>query len=423
MLGFIDDAVDFVGNGVKSAGRAIYSGVKAVSRATGKIGKALKKIPIVGPGLSAVYDTAIASQIDFATAVLSGKRIDRAAYNLLERHIDNTKDLAPYVQAVVANVPGVGTGIAGAIGASVALADGKPINEALLEGIKGALPGGPLAKAGFEIAEGVMTGQSLDDMALDAMPLPDNAKKGFRYGLRLTKALASGKKPEAALVETAFKALDDESKKRVGKALKKFPDMGRAAIVANVALANPKMPKDVRKAVKIGVALGNAKKIQRDERKEIKDAHKKIVSKGKETTDKNEVLKESRKLAKGSEEGFDAGIGLVTHSKISKNALKAVRENLTDDDKPGFDLAIATHTGMVTRKAYPKATPAARAGFYAASSLKAATPNHRVEIAKMLGQNPESRDGAMIAFKRTIQERDVWWVKLLNALGVDPKAG
>ena len=63
----------------------------------------------------------------------------------------------PYVQSVLSFVPGVGTGISAALGAAQALADGRPIDEAIVAGAR-RHSGQSVAQIAFDSAWGLATG-------------------------------------------------------------------------------------------------------------------------------------------------------------------------------------------------------------------------------------------------------------------------
>jgi hypothetical protein len=104
----------------------------------------------------------------------------------------------PLAQLGVGFVPGLGHGVNAAIGAGLALADGKPITEAMIEAVKSAIPGGPLAKMALDVgmrsAVDLASGKRFDAIALEAvrrhLPGGEAAKIAFDTGL----ALAQGKK-------------------------------------------------------------------------------------------------------------------------------------------------------------------------------------------------------------------------------------
>lgn len=202
--------------------------VKSATGAVGSLGTQLGKVPIVGKGLKGTFALTIGAPFAVANAVASGQRIDKVALGHLTSQIGAIRDVAPYAQMVVSVVPGVGQGVSGAIAASLALANGKNITEALKEGVKGTLPGGPLAKAAFDLGEAAVQGKPIDKALVAALPIPDAQKKLLVTGLETAKDLAHGKRLDAALMNTALAAL----------------------------------PPDARKAVTVGLALGHGQVMQ-----------------------------------------------------------------------------------------------------------------------------------------------------------------
>ena len=173
--------VKVVQAGAKVTGKALEAGGKAIAGTTefvvdvtvdaaGVVGKAISGIPYVGEPFYAAFDAGFAGPFKLAQSIADGKRIDKAIYDRLKADVKNAQTLAPYAQAVVSLVPGVGTGIAGAIGAANALSKGRPIDEAVVAGIRGSVPGGPIGQAAFDVAMAGMQGKSIEDTALQAIP-------------------------------------------------------------------------------------------------------------------------------------------------------------------------------------------------------------------------------------------------------------
>jgi hypothetical protein len=214
MFGFLKKAV-------RSVGKAVTTATKATAKGLGSVGAALNKVPIVGKGLGGVFTLTIGAPFGVINGVVSGQRIDKVALNHLKTQIGAIREVAPYVQTVVSFVPGVGQGISGAIGASLALASGQNITSAILSGVKSALPGGPLAKAAFDVGEAAIQGRPLDQVALAAIPLPAEQKKILAAGLATAKALAHGERVDAAFFNNALKLLPADAQKAltVGMAL------------------------------------------------------------------------------------------------------------------------------------------------------------------------------------------------------------
>ncbi len=196
------------------------------------ISKAIKSVPVLGPVAAAAVSL---ETMPFSVGVqlAKGGRIDKVALGSLRTAVGNAKTIAPYAQAVVSFVPGVGQGLSGALGASLALASGHSISDAMVEAVKGAMPGGPLAVAAFNVAHSLAKGDSIDRIALNALPISENAKRAVVQGIALTKDLAAGKRVDASLIDAATKNL----------------------------------PPSITKALQVGTALGHAISVQAQHRK------------------------------------------------------------------------------------------------------------------------------------------------------------
>src|SRR6478752_1725708 len=188
----VSSAAKGVAKGVSSVAKA--TGVTAVTKAAAKVAKvatnyaqhavsALGKIPVIGPLANAAGKLMLLPANTVNQLAACG-RIDRVALGSLKSALANVKAIAPYAQTVLSFVPGVGQGLSGAIGASMALAAGQSISDALLAGVKGAIPGGPLAQAAFSVASDVMQGKQITTIAINALPgLSPQAKAAMLQGI------------------------------------------------------------------------------------------------------------------------------------------------------------------------------------------------------------------------------------------------
>jgi hypothetical protein len=176
MDGIFDDIAHAVGGAVKSVAHVADDVVH------GRVGDAVKDVVHIGG--------------DIVKAVGEGAS---AIDHVLMEAAKHVKDLGIVLQVAqlgLSFIPGIGQGINAAIGAGLALAEGKPITDALIEAVKGAVPGGPLVAAavdtGIRGAVDFASGKSLDAVALDAMrsnlPGGDVAKVAFDTGLALSQA-------------------------------------------------------------------------------------------------------------------------------------------------------------------------------------------------------------------------------------------
>lgn len=178
-------------------------------------------------------------------ALVKGERVDKILSRAGEGLLAIVKDQAPMAQLVLSFIPGIGTGVSAVLGAAVALADGKPITTALIEGAKGMIPGGPLVVKAFEFAaaavEGVAAGHKVDDIALDAvraaLPGGNAAKAAFDTGV----ALARGKKLQEAALTAAKGSLGASGKAAIDEAIKAGATVQEALARVNIA-AVPAVP-------------------------------------------------------------------------------------------------------------------------------------------------------------------------------------
>jgi hypothetical protein len=237
----VDGFFDFVGKAVESIDKAYVSATPRWFR------KAMGAA--VGPAKMAW---------DAADNLAHGQSLDRALLDAGKNQVDIFKTAAPFAQIGLSFIPGVGQGISAAIGAGLALANGKPITEALIAGVKGAIPGGPLVQQavdlGMKAAVDVASGKRWDEIALNAvrsrLPGGEAGKIAFDTGL----ALAQGKKlqdvglaaashlvPNNPLAQGAF-----EMTKRA-LAGKPLEGAGAAAVARMAKTARPTAPGPARR--------------------------------------------------------------------------------------------------------------------------------------------------------------------------------
>lgn len=193
---------------------------------------AIQKIPVLGPVI-----TAAAAPLSIAVSVSHGERIDHALLDAAKSQLGAIKAIGPYAAAIVSFIPGIGTGIAAALAAGIALAEGKPIDQALEEAVKAAIPGGALAVTGYELAKKVASGKNVAKSVLEAArsQLPPAAQKAFDVGL----AVVSGKQLQNAITSAIVSLAPDE--------VKQILDTGSKAVqsVPGLAALAKSLPTDV----------------------------------------------------------------------------------------------------------------------------------------------------------------------------------
>lgn len=175
----------------------------------------VQKIPVLRDIHNTVQNATVklhTAPLNALKSVAQGQRIDKAVMRSFRQQLDAAKALAPYAQTVISFVPGIGTGVSAALGAGLALAEGKPINEAMLAAVRGALPGGAVAQMAFDAATAVMQGKPVEQIALSALPLEPAAKQALMRGAQLARSVAEGKRVDGALLDTALTYLPKQAR-------------------------------------------------------------------------------------------------------------------------------------------------------------------------------------------------------------------
>lgn len=234
-------------------GIAKATGLTAISKAAVKVTKiatkfaakavssTLGKIPVIGPLANSAVSI-LNAPANLVAAIASGERIDKAVLNNLKQALKDVKQIAPYAQMIISLVPGVGTGISAALGASLALASGQNITAALKAGVLSAIPGGPLVQAAAGLAADALQGKNIAASVLNNLPISPAAKTALVAGLEAAKKIAKGQNVASAVLDGALKQLPPAYQKaiQIGTAIghaKSLQDAATNAVGAAVQLA------------------------------------------------------------------------------------------------------------------------------------------------------------------------------------------
>lgn len=217
----------FIGKLVKSVGRTAGGAVKAVGKVVnslpmGKIADVAFKVargdlaglmlPLLPASLQKTVrafstDPFARFALQTTRAALRGENVLRAAQVAAKSGIDDVRERMRFAAMVAPFVPGIGSGVAAALGAASALAGGEPITKAILAAARSAVPGGAIAQAAFDMGVNLARGKSLGEAALatarDQLPGGPAAKAAFDTAL----ALGQGKKIQDAVFAGAGGAL------------------------------------------------------------------------------------------------------------------------------------------------------------------------------------------------------------------------
>lgn len=339
-------AAKAVGNAAKGAVKGSASVVRAGSKVVGSgintATSTLGKVPVVGSGLKG-FSTLALSPYSLAASIGSGQRIDRAVIGNFKQRIGAVKDIAPYVQTVISVVPGIGTGISGAISASLALAEGRPITEVVLAAAKGALPGGPLAAAAFDAAVAAAQGKPISDIALAAVPLPPAQKEILRQSLAVAKDVAAGKSVSSVVLN------------RVEDNLKRLPPAVQTAAQVGVALGRGKSIQEAGASAAKGLVMTPVIKAVSNLGM-TKSAIQQATGAAQAIRNGSPALQKTLKAAvsnfrSGSPEhlGFVTAVKVLGQTSGNQAAMGIARRALPNDAaRAGFDTAVGTISRTVT---------------------------------------------------------------------------
>lgn len=390
------------------------------------------KVPILGPIVGVVTPIHV---VNAANNFANGQRIDRAALSVINDTVKDYKDVAPYAASVVSFVPAVGPGVGASIAAAAALADGKRWDQIAIEAAKGAIPGGNIAKAAFDVATAAAAGKPIDQVALAAIPVDVKVKQAIAAGLALTKDLAAGKRVDQALLNRVNDALNIAGiKGNAATAISSSANLARdlaagkpvdKALIARLDDAIKMTGPTVAKALQVGTAIGTAKKIQDGIMKQIgtPDALNALGDMGLAALKDNKVLQQGLKVSSNPnfKKGFTIASGVMSGKKATEAQLMGIRNALDAEGKKGFDAATSYFIGKhavnqkpLSRRNPPpkmgvpskKATPAQSFAYYAMNGLVGAGAQQKEVLAKKIIEgNPEMRNGAADAIRAIAADR------------------
>ena len=202
----VGTAVPMLGTAAKLVSRGTPLG--ALARATyGAASAALRGQNILMGAVDGLAGTPLfAAAVQVARGVIRGENLLAATKLAVKAGIADAREALRFAAMVAPFIPGIGTGVGAALGAADALANGQPITQALIAGVRGAIPGGVIAQAAFDTAAQLAQGKRLDQALLTAarnrLP-PGPAQAAFDTGL----SLAQGQKLQHAMLQGASRML------------------------------------------------------------------------------------------------------------------------------------------------------------------------------------------------------------------------
>jgi len=250
-----------------------------------------------------------------AASVLHGERLDHVFLDAGKKQLAGIKEIAPYAATVVSFVPGVGTGVAAAIAAGTALAEGKTVTQALIAATRGALPGGPLATAAFDTATAIASGKNVVDSTFKAAiaQLPPAAQTAANAAL----ATAKGQNVKGAVLQAI--------RQNMTPAQQKALDVGVAVATA----------RNVQSAIVGAVASGVGAPALAKQGTAVMAATPKFA-------------RAAQALSPPARAGYTKAMGLLANKAVNPHAIVAMRTAARPEEQSGIDHALKTYVNHFT---------------------------------------------------------------------------
>jgi hypothetical protein len=172
-------------------GMAVRAGLGAVSAAAS--GKNVFQAAV----RSLAADPVMRFAVDTAAAGARGENILKAAQKAAQAGIGDVRESLRFAAPFV---PGLGTGVAAALGAANALASGERITDALIAAARNAVPGGAVAQTAFDMGTNLLKGKNITDAALNAVRSRIPGGPAAHAAFDTALALAKGRNIQDAVV-------------------------------------------------------------------------------------------------------------------------------------------------------------------------------------------------------------------------------
>jgi hypothetical protein len=296
-----------------------------------------------------------------ANDILKGQAIDHAFMDGFRQAVHSIKVLGPYVQAVIAFVPGIGPICGAAIGGGIALAEGKPIDEVMMSAVAGAVPGGVFVKDAYEIGKaaiekkpalGIITQGVLDLAGNLGTIIPEGARDALIAGLGMSQNTINGVQVAVHDVESVVDKIPDPIKKAaIREAMNPGSKVNVADVVIDSALdmvpgIDAKAKMSIKHGMAIGMAMTHGKNLQEAAKKDAVTpvAAQKLSHAAANIVQSDPVIAAARTNLNGQGvQGFDQGIALAHTPGVTQAQLLAVRNSLGPKSDAQGNVAVAPH--------------------------------------------------------------------------------
>jgi hypothetical protein len=424
------DVGDFTRDAVNTCGAAVGSGINAIDQATGAIGK----IPIIGSFLNAElnWTFTVLVPLNEAEEIAKGESLDHVLLQSFNDAMRDIHTMAPYIETVIATVPGIGPVASGAIAAGLALASGEPIDQALVDAAAASIPGGAIVKAVYHAGVTILSGHgdattlTLDalDQAANALgvPVPPEASQVIAAGVSVTVDIANGKKPQDALLNAAIAALPTAAMRSEATAARNAVDaVAKGKNVADVLLQyGPTMLKgfpadqvtQLTNGLMTGMSMGVGQSLQAIQQSGLAHSIGQLADAGKAFVDGDPVLATARALnSEAAQYGYDVGAEL-TRRVVTRFQIEATRALLNAEQQVGYDMALALHIARVTQKSPPTSkAPVLQsvAGYYVGHGVRNMPAPQKKVVLNVVAAQPAAAVGTQLAATQIQAAKAAWW--------------
>ncbi len=262
--------------------------------------------------------------VDTGMAAARGENIAKAAQKAMQAGIGDVRKSLQFAAMVAPFVPGVGTGVAAALGAANALASGQKITDALIAGARSAVPGGAIAQMAFDtavnLARGKNVGEALLNSARSRLPGGPAAQAAFDAALTLAKG----------------KSIQDAAFAATGRLLPRSPYAADAlSFVRKVAAGQ-----NIQRAALSGAGNFILNKIQRQTgtrfpktgaRQAVAAARARLPFREVESFERPEEMPEDGEIESFEAGAEDAVFGETEEMELAAQLLEITDENELDD--------------------------------------------------------------------------------------------
>jgi hypothetical protein len=145
--------------------------------------------------------------VDTGMAAARGENVLRAIQKSAQAQIGDLRKSLQFAAMVAPFVPGLGTGVAAALGAANALAAGEPITDALIAAARSAIPGGAVAQVAFDTAMNLAKGKSIGESLLNSARAQLPGGPATQAAFDAAVALAKGRNIQDAAFAAAGRLL------------------------------------------------------------------------------------------------------------------------------------------------------------------------------------------------------------------------